>query len=246
MIIWSKHSPSYRADDAFHIRALPRRPRSAENFIDVHDLNLLTELLPVDTIAIPNQIFRRGVERKGFEHLLCGPCRCGMSRDVKVDNASSVMGEDDKDEQDFKPNRVDGEEIDGSQLRYLIVEECFPRLRWWFRIANHVFGNGSLRDLNSQLHELAVDPRCAPNRILTAHGPDKITSFLRNSRAARPTVTNLPDPIPAAAPMTVSGLTMIREERQSDQSRDSHTPTHRSARLTTNRLGFWVRCSTVN
>jgi len=53
-----------------------------------------------------------------------------MSRDVKVDNASSGMGEDDKDEQDFKPNRVDGEEIDGSQLRYLIVEECFPRLRW--------------------------------------------------------------------------------------------------------------------
>jgi len=29
-----------------------------------------------------------------------------MSRDVKVDNASSGMGEDHKDEQDFKPNRV--------------------------------------------------------------------------------------------------------------------------------------------
>jgi hypothetical protein len=59
--------------------------------------------------------------------------------------------------------------------------------------------NGSLRDLNSQLHELAVDPRCAPTGIVTAHGPDKITSFLRNSWAARATVTNLPGPIPAEA-----------------------------------------------
>jgi len=39
---------------------------------------------------------------------------------------------------------------------------------------------------------------------------------------------------------------MIREARQSDQSRDKHTQSHRSARLMTSRLGFWVRCSTVN
>src|SRR5215831_14955626 len=122
-----------------------------------------------------------------------------MSRDVEVDNASSVMGENDKDEEDFKPNRVDGEEIDGSKLRYVIVQECFPRLRRWFRIANQVFGNGSFGNLNTQFHELAVDARCAPNRILTAHGPDKITRFLRNSRTARLTMTNLPGPIPAEA-----------------------------------------------
>jgi hypothetical protein len=34
-----------------------------------------------------------------------------MSRDVKVDNTPSVMGENDKDEQDFKPNRVHSEEV---------------------------------------------------------------------------------------------------------------------------------------
>ena len=40
------------------------------------------------------------------------------------------MGEDDKNEQDFKPDRVDGEEIDGRELRNVIVEERSPCLRW--------------------------------------------------------------------------------------------------------------------
>ena len=46
-----------------------------------------------------------------------------MSRDVKVNNASSIVCEDDKDEQDLKPNGVDGEEVDGSELRNIDFEE---------------------------------------------------------------------------------------------------------------------------
>src|SRR5436309_111120 len=39
---------SYRPNDAFDISTLPRRSRSAENFVDAHDLDLLPELLSVD------------------------------------------------------------------------------------------------------------------------------------------------------------------------------------------------------
>jgi hypothetical protein len=35
-----------------------------------------------------------------------------MSRDVKVDNTPPIIRENDKDEQDFKLNRMDGEEVD--------------------------------------------------------------------------------------------------------------------------------------
>jgi hypothetical protein len=56
--------------------------------------------------------YRCCVERKGFEHLLRSPFSRRMSRDVKVDNTSSVMGKNDKDEQDLKPNSVDSEEVD--------------------------------------------------------------------------------------------------------------------------------------
>src|SRR5262249_17595464 len=160
------------------ISAVARRSRSAENLVDVRDFDLLAERPPVDPISISEQIFRRGVERKGFEHLLRCPFGCGVSRDVEVDNSSSIISQNNKGEEDFKANRVDGEEVERGELRYVVIEERSPGLRGWFRIANHVFGNGSLRDLDTQLHELAVNPRCAPNRILTAHGSYQITSLL--------------------------------------------------------------------
>jgi hypothetical protein len=51
-----------------------------------------------------------------------------MSRDVKVDDASSIVCQYDKDEQYFKPDSVDSEEIDGSEVRNVIAKERPPRL----------------------------------------------------------------------------------------------------------------------
>jgi hypothetical protein len=139
-----------------------------------------------------------------------------MSRDVEVDNAPSIMCENDKHEQNFKPHCMDGEEVDGNQLRYVIVEERSPRLRWWLRTADHVFGDRSLGDLNSKFEQFAVDPRRTPKRILTAHCSNQIASFLWN----------------------LGGLTIIRLERQADQTRDSQTQRQRSIRVSTGRRDF--------
>src|SRR5215831_3529010 len=100
-----------RADHSFLVSVLPGRSRGAENFFDIHDCDLVAELLSVDPITISQQIFRCGVEGKGFEHLLRRPFSCGMSCNVKVDNTTSIMCENDKDEQDFKPDRIHGEEV---------------------------------------------------------------------------------------------------------------------------------------
>src|SRR5262249_41758557 len=185
-----------RTDHAFDVSALPRRSRSAKNLVDIHDFDLLAELLPVDPITISQQIFRCGVERKGFEHLLRGPFTRRMSRDVEVDNASSIVGENDKHEQNFKPHGVDGEGVDRSQLRYVIVEERSPRLRWWLRMAHHVFGNRSLGDLNSEFEQFAVDPRRTPKRVLTAHGSNQIASFLWNLGTSGSSMMYFPSPMP--------------------------------------------------
>src|SRR5262249_54550104 len=119
-----------------------------------------------------------------------------MRRDVKVHNTSSIVCEDDKDKQDFKPNRMDCKEVDRSELRNMIIEERLPRLRRRFGTSNHVFGNGSLGNLNAQLHQLAVNARCAPKRVLSVHCSDQIANLLRNSRASWLSVTNLPSPVP--------------------------------------------------
>src|SRR5215471_6087843 len=100
-----------RADDAFDVSPLPRRPRSAEHFFDIHYRDLVTELLAINSISISQQISRRGIKRKGFEHLLRRPFRGWMSCDVEVHDASSILCEDNKNEEDFEPNGVDGEEV---------------------------------------------------------------------------------------------------------------------------------------
>ena len=119
-----------------------------------------------------------------------------MSCDVEVHDASSIVCEDNKNEEDFEPNGVDGEEVDGRELRNVIIEERPPSLRWGFGASDHVLGNRSLRDLHVQLHQLAVDPGCALNRVLAAHGSNQIADLFRNLRPSGLSVPNLPSPIP--------------------------------------------------
>src|SRR5262249_8805621 len=75
-------------------------------------------------------------------------------------------------------------------------EERSPRLGWWLGMTDHVLRDGSLGDLNAQFQEFAMNSRRTPERIFPAHGPDQITSLLRNTRTSRSTVTNLPGPEP--------------------------------------------------
>ena len=117
-----------RTDDAFDISSLPRRPRSAKDFLDIHYGDLVAELLAIDSVAISQQISRCGIKRKGLEHLLRRPFSRWMSCDVKVHDASSIVCEHNKNEEDFEPNGVDGEEVDGRELRNVIIEERPPRL----------------------------------------------------------------------------------------------------------------------
>src|SRR5215467_13446940 len=102
-----------RTDDAFDVSPLPRRPRSAEDFFDIHHRDLFAELLAIDSISISQQIARCCIKRKGCEHLLRRPFCRWMSRDVEVYDAPSIVCEDNKNEEDFEPNGVDGEEIGG-------------------------------------------------------------------------------------------------------------------------------------
>src|SRR5262249_28968588 len=106
-----------RTDDAFDVSSLPRTAWSAEDFFDIHYRDLVAELLPIDSISISQQISRRAIKRKGFEHLLRGPFGRWMSCDFEVHDASSIVCEDNKNEEDFEPNGVDGEEVDGGELR---------------------------------------------------------------------------------------------------------------------------------
>src|SRR5215469_8413954 len=121
-----------RTDDAFDVSSLPRRPRTLSTSLIFICRDLIAELLAIDSISISQQISRRGIKRKGFDYLLRRPFRRWMSCDVEVHDASSIVCEDNKNEEDFEPNGGDGEEVEGRELRNVILEERPPRLRWWF------------------------------------------------------------------------------------------------------------------
>ena len=118
--------PADRSDDSLDVSALPWRPWGAENFFDIQQFDLFPELVSVNPISIPKQVFRCAIEWKGFHHLLRGPCSSRVSRDIEVKNTTAVMGKHYKNEQNFKPDRMHREEIDRNELRRVIVQKCLP------------------------------------------------------------------------------------------------------------------------
>ena len=62
----------------------------------------------------------------------------------------------------------------------MIVEEGPPRLRRRLPTSDHVFGHRGLGNLNTQLHEFAVNPRRAPYRVLATHCSNQIAGVTCN------------------------------------------------------------------
>ncbi|PYS08107.1 MAG: hypothetical protein DMG17_29585 [Acidobacteria bacterium] len=70
-----------------------------------------------------------------------------MSGNIGVKNTTAVIGKRYKYEQNFKPDRLHREQIDRNELRDVVVEKCFRRLRWRFPMTDHVFRYGGLGNL---------------------------------------------------------------------------------------------------
>ena len=70
----------------------------------------------MDSVAVSNHKSPSAAFRKRFDDLLCGPNRRGMLRDIEVDDAATIVRQDDEDIEDSQTNRRDCEEINGYQL----------------------------------------------------------------------------------------------------------------------------------
>src|SRR5262249_54731220 len=103
--------------------ALPQCPFPELFFESIH--HRCRHDLGEDNVPLhPQETLRSSVAR---------PFRSRMGCHVEV---PAIMDEHNEDKQNFKPHGVHGEEVDRSQLRYVIAEERSPRLRWWLRMAD--------------------------------------------------------------------------------------------------------------
>ena len=93
----------------------------------------------------------------------------------------------------------DSEEVDGDQLREVVLQESAPSLRRRFTAAHHVFADTTLADLDAEFEQFAVDAGCTPTGVLPAHLADQILSLAGNDGSSGLPVPNLPRPEQAKA-----------------------------------------------
>src|SRR5438876_5511933 len=87
----------YGTEHTLHKRSLPRTPPSPKHFLDLHNGNLLAKRMAINSISIPQQIFRCEVVREGFQNLLRRPFCGRMSRNIQMYDTSTVMLHHDED-----------------------------------------------------------------------------------------------------------------------------------------------------
>jgi hypothetical protein len=87
------------ANEPFHIGILPWVLGGNENLINPQVSHSPPKVRPVDTITVAQEIPWCVVSRAGVDHLLAGPLRAGVRRDITMDKTMSLMGQDEQDGQ---------------------------------------------------------------------------------------------------------------------------------------------------
>jgi hypothetical protein len=142
---------AYGPDNSFNERVLPRRVRGRNDLLDTQALDPSSNLLTVNGIPITQQIAWGGFEWKCFYQLLGRPPCGGMRCNIEVHDVAAVMAEHDKHIENAKCGGRDREEINSRYTVGMVFEKRSPGLRRRFLLTNHIFGNCSLRDINSKL-----------------------------------------------------------------------------------------------
>src|SRR5215470_1806620 len=137
---------------------------------------------------------RKVFEREGVSQLLSRPLRGWMTGHVKVNNATAIMGQNQKHIEDLETNCWNREEVNRDKLREVVLEKGTPSLRGPPTGSQHVFTDARLADVDAELEQFSVNTRCAPSRILPTHPTDQVADFVSDGRTTRLSVPDLPRP----------------------------------------------------
>ena len=99
--------------------------------------NEFSEVIAEDRIAVAQQVARELGKGKGLPQLLSCPLRGRVGGNIEVQDATSVMGQNQENVKNLETDRRHGEEIDGDQLPGMILKECPPALRGRFVTSQH-------------------------------------------------------------------------------------------------------------
>jgi len=118
-----------------------------------------------------NTAYRYGQGSENASLSFCEIPKLGVSQDIEVEDSVPTMFDDKEAIQDSKGDGGNGKEVHGCDVLAVITQEGSPGLpcvigrNWGTNIARH----GTLRTIESEFRNLAVDPRSPPRGTLPPH-----------------------------------------------------------------------------
>jgi hypothetical protein len=158
-----------RSDYSFSVRILPGRLGCSPNIFDSERPHLPLKRFSENRVAISDEKSRLIVDCAALEQLACGPDSRRMLSNIHMQDSPTVMAQDDQHDQHPECRRWNREEIQRDRLLEMVLEKRLPLLRRWASALDHVLGDGRLANLDTELEQLAVNPRRTPEWICPAH-----------------------------------------------------------------------------
>src|SRR3984957_20857150 len=166
-----------RSDQPFHKSILPGRGWCGWLVPDAHGAQSARDDAAIDPVAIADEVARSFIPGKCLRDLTSNPFGRWIGCDVDPDEVSAVEPDDDEGIEQVETDSWNNEQVHGSNVWRVVMQEGPPSLAGWPPSFDHVFGDARLRDFKPELEQFAVDTWRAPKRIFDAHPPDQCAQF---------------------------------------------------------------------
>src|SRR6195256_2364151 len=175
-----KTIPSDRTDEPLRMSVLPWRSWFDRPVPNAHRANATDKDIAIDTIPIANDILRPLLPAVGLGELTRNPLGARMRGHAQPQNLTAGMPQDQKSIQQPERDRGDHEQIHRRDAVRVISKKRLPSLGWRPPSSRHVLGNGGLPDIDAELEQFAMNPRCTPKRVLNTHVSNELTNLQRS------------------------------------------------------------------
>jgi len=179
--------PSAVADPSLCNPILPRTAEAGSLGFDTEGLDCADDFFVEVRAAIKEQISRRRIIGKGLAELLDDPRTGRMPGDIAVKNTTPVVRDNEEAIEHAEGQRRHGEEVHRGDSLTVITQESSPSLcrLGISRRFSHPTQYRSLRDIESEYLQLAVNARPSPHRVLRDHAEDELAQFLVDAPSSR-------------------------------------------------------------
>jgi hypothetical protein len=177
-----------RTDQALNIWVLPGRSRGGDDLRDAHRSNAMAECRAIRFVAIPQQIARCRIPRKGLGHLARKPDLRRICADFEVNNPSAIKAEHNQGIKELERRGGDDKHINRRKVGQVVAQKAPPGRGGKPGSPRHPSSDRGLADLDAKLEQFPVDAGRSPQWVVLAHAADQSADFcadLRSSRTAR-------------------------------------------------------------